>query len=262
MRSQASQDKIAHVGGAIGSSRIAHPSVVILEDDTAVRTLIGRFLNREFNLIHAESGIQLLEIVRSGGIDLVLLDILLPGEDGLALTRSLSARSLVPVILISGLSSADMIVTGLSLGAVDYVTKPFHPQVLQARIRNALRRSRSIPAHRSNSVVEMPGCRIDTWSRVLTGSIAPSVRLTEKELQLLMILQRTRGTVVHRNMLSQALFGEDWSPLNRSLDVHMSNLRRKLAAVTGNARLIKSFRGIGYGLADVDIDRMGRGGET
>ena len=123
-------------------SDTSRPRVAVLEDDSAMRTLLLRVLDAEFAVIFFESGKLLQKAIRLGGVDVVLLDIVLPGEDGISIAMGIRARSRIPLVLLSGLSSAETVATGLNIGADDYVTKPFQAEVLRARLRNALRRSK------------------------------------------------------------------------------------------------------------------------
>lgn len=224
--------------------------VGVLEDEPAMRTLLSRLLGSEFTLWFAHSGEQLIQAVHKKSVDLVLLDILLPGEDGIAIAKTIRARSDVPLILLSGLSSAETITTGLNIGADDYVTKPFQANILRARMRNALRRGGAPRKEGLDSpqTLHVANCTVDLWSRVVTHGSGESVRLTEKELHILSALARTPGKVNDRDKLSRLISGQEWSPTNRCLDVHISHLRKKLAAVTGNDKIIVSFRGSGYAL--------------
>lgn len=237
--------------GAHGKARVA-----ALEDDPTIRNLLKRLLEPEFSMSFPASGTLLSDAIQNGEVDLVLLDILLPGEDGISIARSIRARSDIPVILLSGLSSSETIATGLNVGADDYITKPFQANVLRARIRSALRRAR-VSALTSTSTSDHPNqtqftvignARIDLWSRVASNAAGDSATLTEKELQILMALARHPGTVVDRDTLSLLVSGQDWSPINRSLDVHISHLRKKLCGLSGIPKLITSSRGIGYAL--------------
>jgi two-component system OmpR family response regulator len=238
------------------SSALASPpnvppaKVGILEDEPAMRTLLNRLLANEFSLWFAGSGEQLAQAVQKKSVDLVLLDILLPGEDGISIAKTIRARSDVPLILLSGLSSADTITSGLNIGADDYVTKPFQANILRARMRNALRRARASQdeANDAPQFVQVVNCKVDLWSREVTNDSGESVRLTEKELHILTALARTPGKVNDRDKLSRLVSGQEWSPTNRCLDVHISHLRKKLTTVTGNEKIIASFRGAGYAL--------------
>jgi hypothetical protein len=222
------------------------PVVAVLEDDPAIRTLLQRMLGSEYQLVFVNDAAQLRQRLENAGAALVLLDILLPSDNGIAIAKSIRATSDIPLILISGLTSSEMISAGLNVGADDYVTKPFDPLVLRARLRNALRRAapaREAPKH---VVVHFAGCTCAPLARTVTHADGRNAQLTEKEVQLFMALARRAEEVVDRDELSRLLTGGEWSPLNRALDVHVSNLRRKLMSVMQADSVITSFRGIGY----------------
>ena len=236
------------------SSHAAQPvRVGVLEDEPAMRNLLSKILAPEFKLWFASSGMQLRSAIEKKSVDIVLLDVLLPGEDGVAIAKSIRARSDVPLILISGLSSSESIATGLNVGADDYVTKPFQAPILRARMINALRRAKPLtngPAGQPRHLT-INGCTIDWWSQTVTNAAGATIKLTEKELQLLAALAREMGNAVDRNILSRLLNGQEWSPLNRCLDVHICHLRKKFKVIAGDSRMIASFRGIGYALKTI-----------
>jgi two-component system OmpR family response regulator len=224
------------------------PEVVVLDDDLAMHSLLARILGAEYALTFVNTSKALLSRLASHHVDLVLLDIVLPQENGIDICRSIRSESLVPIVLISGLVSEEMIARGLDVGALDYVTKPFSPMVLKARIRNALR-VRYPEAHSPAGARQRIGrVVVDPLERTASSAAGDHVDLTEKELQLILLLSRAAGNVVERNTLSLALSGFEWSPLNRSLDVHVSNLRRKLMSIGCKGSVIASFRGVGYAL--------------
>ncbi len=231
------------------------PVVAVLEDDPAIRALLQRLLGAEYRLAFVDDAAQLRRLLEDGITALVLLDILLPSDNGIAIARTIRASSDVPLVLLSGLTSAEMIAAGLNVGADDYVTKPFDPLVLRARMRNALRRA--APARRTprHVLLRFADCTCDPLARTVTHPAGRSAHLTEKEVQLFMALARRARAVVDRDELSRLLTGGEWSPLNRALDVHVSNLRRKLMAVMQADSVITSFRGAGYMLrGDVRFD--------
>lgn len=222
----------------------------VVEDEPVTRVLLARTLKPEFDLCFADTGADLCKALGQGLLDVILLDIMLPDEDGISIARTVRARSAIPIILVSGLSSAETMIAGLNVGADDYVTKPFHAEVLRARIRSVLRRARlaRTPVDSGCGPLRIGDCGIDIWSRTAVTPDGRLFRFTEKELQILSALLCQPGQPVDRNSLSRLLSGKDWSPTNRGLDVHMSNLRKKLAKMGDGADLIVSFRGVGYAL--------------
>lgn len=149
------------------------------------------------------------------------------------------------MIFISGLASAEVISGGLNLGAEDYITKPFDPLVLRARVQNVLRRSEAA-GRRLPTRVEFGSLSLSPLERSVEGTLGRRERLTEKELQLFMELARRSCSVVSRDRLSMVLTGAEWSPLNRVLDVHICNLRKKLRYVSGDFSMIVGLRKTGY----------------
>ena len=220
------------------------PLIAILEDDVVIRTMLQRILAKDYRLLMTSSSDDLLGQMRQQPVNLVLLDILLPGENGIDIAKSIRAISTVPVILISGLSSAEVIAAGLNVGADDYITKPFSPLVLQARIRNALRRETGQPEQAP--MVQFESCEANPLTRKITNAVGENDRPTEKEYQLFAVLVRHATQVVSRDELSRLLTGSDWSPLNRGLDVHVSHLRKKLRQLSGMQDIVSSVRGVGY----------------
>jgi DNA-binding response OmpR family regulator len=229
------------------ASRVSEglPLIVLVEDEQAVRTMINRILARDHRILAVENRNDLMAVLQTKPVQLVLLDIMLPGSSGLEIAKSVRALSDVPLIFISGLTSGEIISQGLNLGASDYITKPFDPLVLRARVRNVLRRNEAI-ARRLPARVEFGGLSLTPLERSVEGLMGREERLTEKELQLLMELARNSCAVVSRDRLSMVLTGAEWSPLNRVLDVHICNLRKKLRNVSGTFSMIAGFRKTGY----------------
>ncbi len=226
--------------------------VGVLEDVPAMRTLLNRTLKQDFRVWHASCGADLLNAVDKQAIDLVLLDILLPGEDGISIAKAIRTRSNLPVVMLSGVASTDSITTGLNLGADDYVTKPFQPPVLLARLHNALRRAGAKTPVQAREELWLGQFRIDLWSRSGVSHSGRIVRFTERELQILVVLSGSPGKVVERNLLSREISGRDRSLAKRPLDVHMCHLRKKLQHLCKDNNLITSFRGVGYALKKFD----------
>lgn len=225
------------------------PVIAALEDEPDFRRLLQLVLSPEFDLVFVEDSQALASLIEQRPLDLILMDIVLPGEDGIEIAKSLKARVSIPVILLSGLSSDDMVARGLNIGADDYVTKPCNAEVLRARIRNALRRGRQgSSASVQQAGLKIGDCSVDPLSREIRHPNGGRERLTEKEFQLLAALARTPAIPVDRDVLSRLLTGHEWSPNTRSLDVHISNLRQKLKHLTKTDKVIVHFRNVGYAL--------------
>lgn len=222
--------------------------LAVLEDDPPVRALIRRVLEKEYTVVLVQDGNDLCDLVQKGAVHLIVLDIGLPGEDGITIAKRIRSMSAVPVLFVSGNTAEETIITGLNVGGDDYVTKPFSPAILLARVRNALRRAAKPATVTDMSAGELPlgSCVLDSAHRQLRGAQGQLSALTETESVLLATLAKTAPDTVSREDLSRALYGQDWNPLNRSLDVHLSHVRRKLALVAGDAVKINCIRGVGY----------------
>jgi two-component system response regulator CpxR len=223
--------------------------VLIVDDDVELCELVGEFLGQEGYTVEAvhdgESG---LARVGAGGFDLVVLDIMLPELNGFEVLRRLRDRSDVPVIMLTARGEEVDRIVGLEMGADDYLPKPFSPRELAARMRAVLRR-----ADRSGAAVE-PGraealvvgdLHVDLGARTV-HSRSEEIHLTGIEFGLLEILVRHAGTVVERNELSREVLGRRANTFDRSLDVHLSNIRKKLGPMPDGSERIKTVRGIGY----------------
>ena len=225
--------------------------VVVLEDDLAMRSLFTRVLGADYALRFVDTADALMPHLASDDVDLVLLDVMLPEGSGIDICRRIRSQSAIPIVIVSGVTSEEVVARGLDVGALDYVTKPFSPLVLRARLRNALRGR--VPDTRSSlgARLRIGSVILDPLERTVSSAAGRHVALTEKELQVLLLLSREAGKFIDRNTLSRALSGSEWSPLNRSLDVHTSNLRRKLVSLGCSRSVIANSRGVGYALQAV-----------
>lgn len=225
--------------------------IAVLEDDPSVCALLERILAASYEVRFVRDGSHLLALVERGLADLVLLDLMLPGEDGLDVGRALRARSNVPVMILSARLESRCIAESLEAFADDYVTKPFPPEVLRSRIQSLLRRTGVGSASSGETGmfdIEIGPCRIEHAERALRVSHSNGIFLTEREYQVLVYLCRRPNRVVTREELSRTVAGRSWDPSDRSLDVHVCNLRKKLANVLPGRRLLRAVRGIGYRL--------------
>ena len=175
------------------------------------------------------------------GVDLVVLDVMLPGIDGFEILRRLRAQSKVPVIMLTARGEDVDRIVGLELGADDYLPKPFNPRELAARIRAILRRYEARPAE-PNARLELNGIALDPGSREVLAA-GKRVELTTFEFDILEMLMRSAGRVLSRDALMEKFFNRKATPYDRSIDMHISHLRKKLEA--GDS-LIKTIRGVGY----------------
>jgi DNA-binding response OmpR family regulator len=224
--------------------------VLVVDDDPDIVALLDRYLSSQgFRITSAPDGGAMREAIAREAVDLVLLDLGLPGEDGLDLTRYLRERWRGPVIIVTGRGDSVDRVVGLELGADDYVTKPFDLRELLARIRSVLRRvsERAAPAPASNGeTFVFAGFRLDARSRELRDPRGAIVELTTGEYALLKLLVEHPNRVLSRDDLMSWMHGRDAGPYDRAIDVQVGRLRRKIEPDPGEPALIKSVRGSGY----------------
>jgi DNA-binding response OmpR family regulator len=184
-------------------------------------------------------------VIDAGKIDLMLLDVVLPDEDGWSALRWLRARSDLPVIMLTGKGETVDKVIGLELGADDYLAKPFDLRELLARMRSIQRRTEKRAAP-SEDAITFSGWVLDVSSQQLKSEAGELVHLTQAEYRILALLAKSPRQVITRDRLMEAMTGREWEPLDRSIDVHISNLRRKLDPDPKLPSLIRTVRGAGY----------------
>lgn len=212
--------------------------ILLVDDDTELTALLSEFLRREgFTVSTEHEGNSGLAHASEPGVDLVVLDVMLPGLDGFEILRRLRANSSVPVIMLTARGEDVDRIIGLELGADDYLPKPFNPRELVARIRAILRRYESRPA--PGSRIEVAGILLDPGTREVSIQGKP-IELTTFEFDILEMLMRNAGRVVSRDSLMENFYNRKATPFDRSIDMHISHLRKKLE--NGEA-LIKTIRG-------------------
>jgi len=220
---------------------------LLIDDDARLATLLADYLGaHDVHVVHAPDGGRGLVALDAGGFDVVLLDIMMPGLDGLEVCRRIRDKSQVPILMLTARGDETDRVVGLELGADDYLPKPFSPRELLARIRAVLRRA---PADAETPVFESGGLRIDFAAReVRVEGLRQS--LTAHEYDLLSALARNAGRVLSRDQLLELVKGEDADEaFDRSIDVHVSRLRQKIEPDPRHPRYVKTVRGAGYLLA-------------
>jgi two-component system, OmpR family, response regulator len=228
--------------------------IAVLDDEPEITLLIARYLGAQgFRVSQLRRGADLAALMRSDPPALVLLDLGLPGEDGFALARSLREHHRVGLVIVSGRGDAVDKVVGLEVGADDYVTKPFDLRELLARIRAVLRRldaaSSSASAPAAAKGFRVAGWRIDIDARRVSNTLGAELELTGGEFDLLVTFCRHPARVLSRDFLLEATRGREAGPFDRTIDVQVGRLRRKLEADPEHPVLIKSVRGAGYLLA-------------
>jgi two-component system, OmpR family, response regulator len=232
---------------------VTEPSLLLLlvEDDRRLAALTREYLESHgASVTVVEDGSRGLDEALRGRWDAVLLDLMLPGKDGLEVCRELRARSDVPVIVLTARGEEADRVMGLELGADDYVAKPFSPRELLARIRAVVRRAKG-HAGPARGILRVGGLLVDPGSRRVTLD-GRDVALTGYEFALLEALARRAGRVLSREQLMELARGNAEEAFDRSIDVHVSRLRQKLGDDPKRPRLIKTVRGSGYVLAEDD----------
>ncbi len=230
------------------------PHLLVVDDHREIRDALAAYLGRHgYRVTLAEGAAAARRALEAARIDLVILDVMMPGEDGLSLCRQLRAGGdLPPIIMLTAMAEDTDRVVGLEMGADDYLTKPFNPRELLARIRAVLRRTRSLPPQPLGPPA--PRVRFDRWTfdaarRELVGEDGVAVPLSTAEHLLLSAFLRHPGMVLSRDQLLDLTRGREAGPFDRAVDVAVSRLRRKLEDDGRNPSLIKTVRGGGYVLA-------------
>lgn len=234
-------------------SSLPLPHVLVVDDEASVRQLVDDYLGRnDFRVSGVESGAQLLTALRAQVVDLVLLDLRLRAEDGMQLLRTLRADSQIPIIILTGRSEEADRVMGLELGADDYLTKPFSPRELLARIRTVLRRAHAGQETHGAPVCRayrLPGWELNLRTRRLTGQDGVEVTLSNGEFNLLAALLAAANRVVTRDQLIEMSRRYDNEVYDRAVDVQILRLRRKIERNPSEPQIIITERGVGYRIA-------------
>jgi len=228
----------------------AAPHVLVVDDDIAVRQLVSEYLaQNDFRVSEAANGAELMGAFRAQVVDLVLLDLRLHGEDGMQLLRQLRAESQLPVIILTGRAEEADRVMGLELGADDYLTKPFSPRELLARIRTVLRRTHAGQEIHGAAVCRayrLPGWELNLRTRKLRARDGREVALSNGEFNLLAALLATANRVVTRDQLIEMSRRYDNEVYDRAIDVQILRLRRKIESNPAQPQIIVTERGAGY----------------
>ncbi|HYW41882.1 MAG TPA: response regulator transcription factor [Bryobacteraceae bacterium] len=217
--------------------------ILLVDDDAELCGLLREFLTREGFTVDCEhEGNRGLERAAKGGADLVVLDVMLPGIDGFEILRRLRQVSKVPVMMLTARGEDVDRIVGLELGADDYLPKPFNPRELAARIRAILRRYEPRPAAAPSGRLEVNGVVLDPGARQVFAR-GKAAELTTFEFDILEMLMRSAGHVLSRDRLMESFYNRKATPFDRSIDMHISHLRKKLEQ---GDTLIKTIRGVGY----------------
>ena len=224
-------------------------TVLVVEDELRIARLVRDYLEQAgFAVLHAGDGAEALSLARAVRPDMIILDLGLPGSDGLDVTRSLRERSAVPIIMLTARTDEADRIVGLELGADDYVTKPFSPKELVARVRAVLRRAEA--TFGGGEVVRGGPVTIDIPKRKVTVE-GDTVELTATEFDVLLTLARHPGRIYTRAQLLDAVHGVSFESYERSIDAHVKNIRRKIEPDPRRPTLVLTVYGVGYRFADV-----------
>ncbi len=228
---------------------MASRRILVVDDDVKTVELVKLYLNRDgYKVLTAYDGIEALNLARQSHPDLIVLDLMLPGCDGLEICRTLKNESDVPIIMLTARTTEDDKLAGLNLGADDYVTKPFSPRELAARVRVILRRLPEETLQRGPAEIKRGELTLNFLNR--EASIAGrALQLTPIEFKLLGVLAREPGRVFSREQLIEMVFGYDFEGFDRTVDVHNLNLMRKMEPDPSRPRYIKTVYGAGYKFA-------------
>ncbi len=222
----------------------ASGTILLIEDEEDIADLLRLYFEREgFRFVHASTGEQGLERTGRGDVRVVLLDIGLPGIDGVEVCRRLRSKSDVPILMLTARDSEIDKIVGLEIGADDYVTKPFSPRELVARVKAVLRRSEERPIQVQTK--EIAGFAIDSGRRQVTVPNGEVIRPTAREFDLLWYLADNEGLVLSRRQLLEAVWGYDYIGETRTVDVHIRQLRKKLTDIP-----IETVWGVGYRMGE------------
>jgi DNA-binding response OmpR family regulator len=220
-----------------------HSTILVVDDEPKIVRLARDYLEKNgFRVVSAGDGQSALAMARRDKPDLIVLDLLLPGMDGREVCRILRNESDVPIIMLTALSEESDQIVGLEIGADDYIVKPFSPRALVARVRALLRRVQG--GVKAPSVIRVGDLEIDAEGYIITLNGAP-LQLTPSEFDLLALLARHPGQTMTRQQLMDDLYGGAASSVDRSVDSHVKNLRRKLASAS-DTNLIETVYGVGY----------------
>jgi two-component system torCAD operon response regulator TorR len=225
---------------------LAH--IVIVEDDPVTRAKLAAYFSAEgYRVSEAEDGAAMHEILADDPADLLMLDINLPGEDGLALTREQRERSEIGIILVTGRTDSVDRIVGLEMGADDYITKPFDQRELLARVKNLLRRVRRGRSEAESRLVrKFLGWTLDLGNRTLQDKDGNFVDLTRAEFKALALLSANPGRVLSRDRILHEVAGRDWDFADRTVDVIVRRLRQKLMDDSRRPKIIGTSHGEGY----------------
>ena len=222
------------------------PLILVIDDDARLTSLLSRFLEkRGFGVLTADNGVSGLKKISFNQPDLVILDVMMPGDNGLEVLKKIRKDSNVPVIMLTAMGETTDKITGLKLGADDYVAKPFEPAEIEARIEAVLRRHAANDEDKNieTEIVTFKTFAINRLKRTITVQ-DNEIDLSSSEFELLLYLAENKHTVISREKILERLRGDDFESFDRSVDILISRLRKKLGE--NSASIIKTVHGSGY----------------
>lgn len=226
------------------------PKILVVDDDADLRWMVNKYLSKyDFAVTLAEDGNKMREALERETFDLAILDVNLPGEDGLSLARYLRSNYQIGIIMLSAAAEVLDRIVGLEMGADDYVTKPFEPRELLARVKSVLRRaqnSESADNQKAGNRVQFGEFSLDLESHQLLDKDNQPISLTSMEFDLLKAFADNPNKVLNRDQLLSLSHNRDWDPFDRSIDIRITRLRRKIETHPSKPQIIKTVRGVGY----------------
>ena len=224
--------------------------ILVVDDDKSIRELLSEYLAKAgFSIISAEDGIEMTLKLKDNQPDLIILDVMMPGDDGFTLCQRIRQTSNVPIIMLTANSDEVDRVLGLEIGADDYIAKPFSPRELLARIKALLRRSSFLKDESKSTqlrYIKFAQWKLDTLQHNLVSDLGETLTLTGADYQLLMLFLNRPYKAISRDEICQALHGRDAFANERGIDVHLSRLRQSLGDNAKFPQIIKTVRGAGY----------------
>jgi two-component system phosphate regulon response regulator OmpR len=225
--------------------------VLVVDDDRSIREMLAQYLSSHgYEVVLAEDGNAMRSAIERSAPDLVLLDLKLPQEDGLTLARYLRERYDVGIIMVTGAGGVVDRIVGLEVGADDYVAKPFDPRELLARIKSVMRRMHTRPEAtgrgEERKLVQFGPCRLDLEAHRLHDRDGCEIPITSMEFDLLKVFAENPGKALSRDRILTLTKNREWDPYDRSIDIRVARLRRKVETDPENPQVIRTVRGVGY----------------
>lgn len=226
--------------------------IIVCDDEAPMRQMVGDHLGDcGFAITPARNGDELISLVRDNEPDLIILDVRMPGKDGLATLREIRQFSNVPVTMLTSASDVIDKVLGLEFGADDYLVKPIDIRELEARVKAAIRRSeireeQTEERERISGTIQFGPCRLDLDGAKLYGADGNEIAITAMEYSLLRVFAENRGRILNRDQLLEQAHDRGWEPFDRSIDLRISRIRRKIETNPTKPEVIRTVRGLGY----------------